>query len=49
MDRKKDKAFICDEEQDRLNHYLNDWITRISVVEQEEQMEEELKGKNEEG
>ncbi|WP_157888135.1 hypothetical protein [Bacillus marinisedimentorum] len=38
----KEKETVCNEEQDRLNHYLIDMVTKVIVEEQEEQMKEEL-------
>lgn len=32
----------CEEEMDYLNHYLNEQITRICVIEEDERMREEL-------
>ncbi|WP_281252615.1 hypothetical protein [Metabacillus halosaccharovorans] len=38
----------CEEEMDYLNHYLNEQITRICVIEEDERMREELVKKDNE-
>jgi|GEM_PF-5757531 len=42
------KKDYCEEEKDYLQHYLNEQITRICVIEEDERIREELNKKDNE-
>lgn len=40
------KKDLCEEEKDYLQHYLNEQITQICVIEEDERIREELTKKD---